>query len=338
MQKLKVGVIFGGMSTEHEVSINSAKSVIQNLNKEKYEVFPIYIKETGEWFECDEEILSQIANPIEYLKNIDVVFPVLHGLYGEDGTLQGMLELTRKKYVGCKVLASSISMDKVYTKIIFDRAKILQADYIYLRKIEENYIYIDKNFNEVIYDIDKICEIVEKKLNFPVFVKPSNSGSSIGVKKAYNSKELIESIEYASKFDKKILIEQNIEGREIECAILGNEEPVTSVLGEILPAEDFYTFDAKYKNIASKTIIPAKINRNIEKKVKKLAIKAFKAVDGSGLSRVDFFIEKSTNKVYINEINTLPGFTEISMYPKLFKQEGIEYSELLDRLIQLSLE
>ncbi len=338
MQKLKVGVIFGGMSTEHDVSINSAKSVIQNLNKEKYEVFPIYIKENGEWFKCDEEILSQIANPIRYLKNIDVVFPVLHGLYGEDGTLQGMLELARKKYVGCKVLASSISMDKVYTKIIFDRAKILQADYIYLRKFKENYIYIDKNFNEVVYDVSKICEIVERKLNFPVFVKPSNSGSSIGIKKAYNSKELIESIEYASKFDKKILIEQNIEGREIECAILGNEEPVTSALGEILPAEDFYTFDAKYKNIASKTIIPAKINRNIEKKIKKLAIKAFKAVDGSGLSRVDFFIEKGTNKVYINEINTLPGFTEISMYPKLFKQEGIEYSELLDRLIQLSLE
>lgn len=352
MYKEKIAVVFGGMSTEHDVSIVSGTSVLKNLNKEKYDIFPIYIDREGNWFKYTKPInqievlnvgdkieeLDKIEEPMEYLKNIDVVFPVLHGLYGEDGTIQGMLELLNKKYVGCKVLASSVCMDKVYAKVIFDKAKINQAKYIYTRKAGERYIYIDNKFNEEIYSLEEIADIVSEKIGFPVFIKPSNSGSSVGINKSHNIEELKEHIKYASQFDKKILIEENICGREVECAVLGNEEVKASCVGEILPAEEFYTFDAKYKNAESRVVIPADLPEGISNEIRSTAIKAFKAVDGKGLSRVDFFVENGTNRIIINEINTLPGFTQISMYPKLWEEAGIKYSDLLDELIKLAKE
>lgn len=352
MYKEKIAVVFGGMSTEHDVSIVSGTSVLKNLNKEKYDIFPIYIDREGNWFKYTKPVnqievlnvgdkieeLDKIEEPMEYLKNIDVVFPVLHGLYGEDGTIQGMLELLNKKYVGCKVFASSVCMDKVYAKVIFDKAKINQAKYIYIRKAGERYIYIDNEFNEEIHSLEEIADIVSEKIGFPVFIKPSNSGSSVGINKSHNIEELKEHIKYASQFDKKILIEENICGREVECAVLGNEEVKASCVGEILPAEEFYTFDAKYKNAESRVVIPADLPEGISNEIRSTAIKAFKAVDGKGLSRVDFFVENGTNRIIINEINTLPGFTQISMYPKLWEEAGIKYSDLLDELIKLAKE
>ncbi len=346
--KIKLGIIFGGMSTENEVSVQSAKSIMKELNKEKYEIFPIYISKEGVWYEYLEteeqlefgqeiESKEKIENIIEELKKIDVIFPVLHGLYGEDGTIQGLFELLKIKYVGCKVLASSVGMDKAYTKIIFDRANINQTKYEYIRVDGDNYIYVDKEFNEEKLKMDSLINRITSNLKFPVFVKPSNSGSSVGINKAENEEELKEYIKYASKFDNKVLIEEGIIGKEVECAVLGNEDVISSNVGEIKAADEFYSFDAKYKNQESKTLIPAEIPEEISKEIRKLAVKAFKAIDGKGLSRVDFFVEDRTNKIYINEINTLPGFTNISMYPKLFESIGIEYSKLLDKLIELAL-
>ncbi len=331
MSKIKVSVIYGGMSTEHEVSINSARNVIDNLDKSKYEINPILIEKSGEFIDKDNKAIKNI---IQYLKDSDVVFPVLHGLYGEDGTIQGMLEMLNLPYVGCKVLASSIGMDKVYTKIIFEKAHIPQAKYIYIKS--EN-IYINDEFEEIKLENDEIVKLVEEKLKFPVFVKPSNSGSSVGVTKATNQSELIKSIQNATLFDKKILIEEAINGQEVECAVLGNDDIEATTVGEIKSAESFYSYDAKYKNVESKTVIPADIPIEKINEIKRLAIKAFKAIDGSGLSRVDFFVEKETKKVYINEINTMPGFTSISMYPKLWENEGLKYSELLDKMIELAI-
>lgn len=347
---IKLAVIFGGMSTEHDVSIVSGISIIKNLNKEKYEIFPIYIDEDGNWYEYTKKIeeignikvgdkiqgINSIENPLKYLKQVDCIFPVLHGLYGEDGSIQGLFELLKIPYVGCKVLASSISMDKAYTKIIFEKAGLKQAPYIYIRKDNEKYRYIEKDFTEKIYCIEDLLKIIEKNISYPMFIKPSNSGSSVGINKARNKEELEEAIKYASKYDKKILIEQGINGREVECAVLGNEEVIASCVGEVLSAEEFYSFDSKYNNQASKTQIPANLPKEISEEIRKQAIKAFKAVDGSGLSRVDFFVENNTNEIIINEINTLPGFTNISMYPKLFEASGIPYSNLLDKLIELT--
>lgn len=328
---IKVAVIYGGMSTEHDVSVVSAKNVIDNLNIGKYEIHKIEISKTGEWLSNGKKI----KNIVEELQKVDVVFPVLHGLYGEDGTIQGMLELLRIPYVGCKVLASSVCMDKVYTKYILNQAKINMAKFVYIQN--EN-IYIDDDLEEIELQNDEIIDVVEKKLGFPVFVKPSNSGSSVGVTKANNGAELIKAIQTASKYDKKVLIEEAIVGKEVECAVLGNDKVLASNVGEILSAEDFYTYDAKYNNIESKTVIPADISEEVINEIKRIAIKAFKAVDGSGLARVDFFVQNETNKIYLNEINTMPGFTSISMYPKLWEHEGLSYSELLDQLIKLALE
>ena len=271
----------------------------------------------------------------KYLKELDIVFPVLHGLYGEDGTIQGLLELLKVKYVGCKVLGSSICMDKVYAKIIFEKAQIPQANYVYVKADKDQYIYVNENFEEKELDLKNIAEITEQKLGFPVFVKPSNSGSSVGIKKANNIEELEDAIKYASNYDTKILIEEEIIGREIECAVLGNTDVKATCVGEILPAEDFYTFDAKYNNSESRTVIPAEIPEEKVEEIRKQAIKAFKAIDGTGLSRVDFFLGNN-GEIYINEINTMPGFTQISMYPKLFEASGISYKELLNRLIELA--
>lgn len=345
MNKIKIGVIFGGMSTENEVSCISGASVIKHLNKEKYNVFPIYIDKIGNWYkvklediEKSEELENKehIENITEYLKQMDVIFPVLHGLYGEDGTIQGLFELLKIPYVGCGVLASSVGMDKVYTKLIFEKANINQAKYIYIRKYNEKYIYIDEEFNERILELEDIAKITNDKLRFPVFVKPSNSGSSVGINKAHNIEELKNAIVEAGKYDNKILIEEGIVGKEVECAVLGNEDLISSCVGEIKSADEFYSYDAKYNNENSKTLIPAEISEENSKEIQKLAIKAFKAISGRGLSRVDFFIEDKTEKIYINEINTLPGFTSISMYPKLFEAVGISYEKLLDNLIELA--
>ena len=342
----KLGVIFGGMSTENKVSCVSGASVIRNLNKEKYEIFPIFIDENGNWFkvkmQADGEIKiddkEQIENIVEYIKQMDVIFPVLHGLYGEDGTIQGLFELLKIPYVGCGVLASSIGMDKVYTKIIFDKAEINQTKYVYIRKYDDKYIYVDDSFNEKIMELNEVSDLVTEKLNFPMFVKPSNSGSSVGVKKANDVNELKLAIENASKYDRKIIIEEGIKGKEVECAILEKkDEIIASTVGEIKSAEEFYSFDAKYNIPNSQTIIPAKIEKKLIEEIQKNAIKAFKSIDGRGLARVDFFIEEGTNNIYINEINTMPGFTKISMYPKLFESDKISYSELLDILINYAI-
>ena len=341
----KLGVIFGGMSTEDKVSCISGASVIENLNKGKYEVFPIFIDKNGNWFKVEiteenklkMENKEQIENIFTYLKQMDLIFPVLHGLYGEDGTIQGLLELLKVPYVGCGVLASSVGMDKVYTKIIFDKANIKQSKYVYIRGYNDKYIYVDDSFNEKILDLKEILNVVIEKIKFPMFVKPSNSGSSVGISKVNSKEELEKAIIEASRFDKKILIEEGIDGREVECAVLGNENVISSCVGEIKPADEFYSYDAKYKSKESKTLIPAKISAEKSEEIRKLAVKAFKAIDGKGLSRVDFFIENESEKVYINELNTLPGFTNISMYPKLFEQVGINYSDLLDKLINLAM-
>ena len=332
---IKLGIIYGGMSTEHEVSITSAKSVISNLNKEKYEIQEIYITKEGNWLN-KEGIL--IENIFTYLKSFDVIFPVLHGLYGEDGTIQGLLEILKVPYVGVGVLGSAVGMDKVYTKIVFEKAKIPQARYAYVRKKQDGYVYILENFEEIELPLKEICKKINEKIDFPMFVKPSNSGSSVGINKAHNIEELEKYIEYASDFDTKVLVEENINGREIECAVLGNENPEASCIGEVLSADEFYSYDAKYNNAESKTQIPAEISEEISNKVRDLAIKAYKSLDCKGLSRVDFFVEKETEKIYINEINTMPGFTSISMYPKLWQNSGLKYGELLDELIRLALE
>ena len=349
MNKLKIGVIFGGMSTEHDVSIVSGTAVAKKLDINKYEIFPIYIDSNGKWHKCNDistdykvgdkiEYIEEIDNVTKYLKQIDVLFPVLHGLYGEDGSVQGLFELLKKPYIGCGVLSSSIAMDKIYAKIIFEKANIKQAKYEYIRKDNNEYIYVDKQFNEKRCTIKEVCKIIDENLTYPMFIKPSNSGSSVGINKSNNIKELEKHIEYASKYDKKILIEENIIGKEIECSVIGNENVKASCLGEITPAENFYTFDAKYKNVESKLTIPANINSKLADKVKEIAIKAFKAIDGKGLARVDFFVNEEKEEIYINEINTLPGFTQISMYPKLWEESGLEYSKVLDELIKLALE
>ena len=304
MNKLKLGVIFGGVSSEHDVSIVSGTSVIKNLNKEKYEILPIYISKEGKWYiytKATEEIdILTIGEEIEEkqvidnlektLRNLDVVFPVLHGLGGEDGSVQGIFELFNVPYVGCGILASSVGMDKAYTKIIFDKANIKQAKYEYIRKYNENFIYVDKEFNETILGLEEVSKVIEKSIKYPMFVKPSNSGSSVGINKAHNIEELKNAIEYAAKYDKKVLIEEGIEGKEVECAVLGNEEVISSCVGEVIPAEEFYSFDAKYKNSASKILIPADLPKEMSNEIRRLAIKAFKAIDGKGLSRVDFFV------------------------------------------------
>ena len=286
MKKIKVGVIFGGQSTEHDVSVVSGSSVIKNLNKGKYEIYPIFISKDGEWFHYmkpvqDIEIfeigeqpkeLEKISNEFETLKKQDIIFPVLHGLYGEDGTIQGLLELLRIPYVGCKVLASSICMDKVYAKMIFEKAHINQAEAVVINA-KNGYTYVDEELNHVSTTVEEICKIVNEKLKYPVFVKPSNSGSSVGVSKAINDEGLKRSIQEASKYDTEILVEQGINGKEVECAVLGIDDVKASCVGQILSADEFYDYDSKYKNAESKTIIPANIPTEISERIRKTAIK-----------------------------------------------------------------
>lgn len=349
MSKKTIAVLFGGQSSEHEVSCISATTVISNIDQNTYDIIMIGITKEGHWLKADtiEDITSgawregkvtAILSPdagqkgVLFIENekvtkvkIDIVFPVLHGLYGEDGTVQGLLELAKIPYVGCGVLASAVSMDKVYTKIIVDTLGIRQADYVVVLKHEL------ENMNSAI-------EKVEKKLSYPVFVKPSNAGSSQGVSKAHDRAELETAILLAAKHDRKILIEETIIGREVECAVLATDDVRASGVGEILAAADFYDYEAKYNNPESKTVIGPELPEGVEEKIREAAVKIFRAVDGFSLSRVDFFLQKGTNEVIFNEINTLPGFTAISMYPMLWEAKGIDKKELVDKLIQTAYE
>lgn len=352
IKMLKLAVLFGGKSTEHNISIVSGTNVIASLNKDKYEIYPIYIDREGTFYKytkkvcdikplaVDDEIkeLEKIDSITAYLADIDVVFPVLHGLYGEDGTIEGLLEVLGKKYVGCGVLSSAICMDKVYAKIIFRTFHIDVAKSMYLKRQQDKYLYIDDQFNEKLLSQTSLANMVDSYLKYPIFIKPSNSGSSVGVSKAHNEKELIKYLDEAFKYDAKVLIEEAIVGREVECAVLGNDHPVASGVGEVLSTSDFYTYEAKYKNKKSMTVVPADIEESTSEEIRKLALKAYRACDCRGLSRIDFFIEKDTDRIILNEINTMPGFTEISMYPMIMEHLGYTYSNLLDKLIELAVQ
>ena len=349
MSKKTIAVLFGGQSSEHEVSCVSATTIINHINKEKYQVEMIGITKEGKWLkvsqveqivsgEWRESKISAVLSPdatqksIFYMEGdqitsvkVDVVFPALHGLCGEDGTIQGLLELAKIPYVGCGVLASAVSMDKLYTKIVVDTLHIPQAKYVPVLKHQMECM-------------EKVVERVENALEYPVFVKPSNAGSSQGVSKAHDREELVQALQLAAKHDRKILVEETIIGREIECAVLGGTQVKASGLGEIVAAADFYDYEAKYNNPDSKTILSPELPEGVEQKVRKAAVEIFTAVDGFGLSRVDFFVEKETNEVIFNEINTLPGFTSISMYPMLWEQQGISKEELVETLIEMAYE
>src|SRR3984885_6038486 len=384
MQKLRVGILFGGRSGEHEVSLLSAASLLNAIDKEKYEVVPIGITKDGRWLTAEhaENLLQgklmieprhlragdpETTSPAAVLArgeavmvppepvrrqsglvpfqsdarltrrasdrviNVDIIFPVLHGTFGEDGTIQGLLELADIPYVGAGVLGSAAGMDKDIMKSFFIAAGIPIVKHVtILRGAWER-------------DPKKIEKLVESKLKYPLFVKPANLGSSVGISKAHNRKELGPAIEEAAKFDRKIVIEQGVGGkkekaREIECSVLGNDEPVVSVPGEIVPGKEFYDYTAKYVDEGSQSNIPAKLTKSQTKRVQDLAVAAFKAVDCSGLARVDFLMDPLTAKIYLNEINTMPGFTAISMYPKLWGASGLAYPDLIDRLIELGME
>jgi D-alanine-D-alanine ligase len=384
MNKLRIGILFGGRSGEHEVSLLSAASVLNAIDKEKYDVIPIGITKDGRWLTSDDaqSLLEgklvieprhlragdpEITGPAAVLArgeavvvppepvhrqsglvpfqtdapltrrasdraiNVDVIFPVLHGTFGEDGTIQGLLELADIAYVGAGVLGSAAGMDKDIMKSLFIATGLPIVKHVTILRSAWK-----KNRK-------KIEKLVESKLKYPVFVKPANLGSSVGISKARNRKELSPAIEEAARFDRKIVIEQGVGGkknkaREIECSVLGNDEPLASIPGEIVPIKEFYDYNAKYLDEGSELIIPAKLTKAETKKVQELAIQAFQAVDCSGLARVDFLMDPITRKIYLNEINTMPGFTAISMYPKLWAASGLEYSKLIDRLIQLGIE
>ena len=393
MAKLRVGILFGGRSGEHEVSLLSAASVLNAIDKTKYEVVPIGITKDGRWLTAEhaERLLKgegqaeksvratqtalragdpeatpgaavlaageSVVVPPEPSRreaglapfqtdanlrrasdraiNVDVIFPVLHGTFGEDGTIQGLLELADIAYVGAGVLGSSAGMDKDIMKSLFRAAGL---------PIVKHVTVLRGQFER---EPKKVQKLVESKLKYPVFVKPANLGSSVGISKAHDRKELGPAIAEAAKFDRKIVIEEGVGGkknkaREIECAVLGNDEPKASIAGEIVPCKEFYDYDAKYLVEGSEAVIPAKLTKEEMKTVQRLAITAFQAVDCTGLARVDFLMEpgshKKSRKIYVNEINTMPGFTAISMYPKMWVASGLAYPELIDRLIQLGIE
>jgi D-alanine-D-alanine ligase len=389
MAKLRVGILFGGRSGEHEVSLLSAASVVKAIDKTKYDVVPIGITKDGRWLTAEhaERLLEgkaesgKSARPTQNLRagdpdatpgaallaqgeavivppepvhrdqgmapfrieasalrrtsdraiNVDVIFPVLHGTFGEDGTIQGLLELADIAYVGAGVLGSSAGMDKDVMKSLFRAAGLPIVKHVtVLRSQWER-------------EPKKVQKLVESKLKYPVFVKPANLGSSVGISKAHDRQELGPAIEEAAKFDRKIVIEEGVGGnnrkaREIECSVLGNDDPKASVAGEIVPCKEFYDYDAKYLDEGSELVIPAKLTKPEMKKMQTLATAAFQAVDCSGLARVDFLMDPKSRKIFVNEINTMPGFTAISMYPKLWAASGVTYPDLISRLIELGLE
>lgn len=351
-RKLNVALLFGGRSGEHEVSLNSAQSIYKAIDRNRYNVETIGISKLGQWFwgespeklikdgfppivqSCQVTLVTDPSNPhfialdgqvLPKQGKVDLVFPVLHGPYGEDGTLQGLLEMANIPYVGSGVLGSSLGMDKDRMKAVFLEKKLPLARYLTLLR-SDFHNALDENLNRI-----------EQQIGYPCFVKPANLGSSVGISKAYDRLELQNALNIAAIFDRKIVVEETIIGQEIEISVLGNDAPKASLPGEVLPAHEFYTYEAKYSNIGSRLLIPAKLDESVVKRLQKIAVEAFCAVEACGLGRVDFFVT-SQNEIFLNEINTLPGFTEISMYPKLWEATGISYSELIDRLIMLGLE
>ncbi len=353
MRKLDVCVLFGGISPEHEVSLRSAESVLNHLSKEKYNIFPVGITREGDWilFKGTDYALLPAQQWQDYPGNrraaispvrgqgllsfegdcvvkesIDVVFPVLHGENGEDGAMQGLLQMAGIPYVGPHVAASAVSMDKTLTKLVMDNAGISQAAW-----------QLVKN-SELHNRMEQILDLLESRFSYPVFVKPAGTGSSVGVSKASDREMLRESLIQAGTYDEKILVEEFIHGREIEVAVMGNDSPMASICGEIDSGADFYDYDAKYVTDTSVAYIPARIPEDVAEQVRDLAVKVYSAIGCQGLSRVDFFVTYEENRVVFNEINTLPGFTSISMYPKLFAASGIPFEQLLDMLLQLAME
>ncbi|MGL4730725.1 MAG: D-alanine--D-alanine ligase family protein [Clostridium sp.] len=338
--KKKVAILFGGQSTEHEVSRVSATSVLKNIDQNKYDIYPIGITKDGKWFEytgkfdniengkweSDEFYKAPSGERIIFNKEVDVVFPVLHGQFGEDGTIQGLCKLMNVPCVGPGVMSSAVCMDKIYTKYILEHAGIKQAPYV---------VVTNSDYKKI---KEELIEKVETNLTYPVFVKPANSGSSVGITKAHDKVELEKGIEEALKHDRKVLVEMGINAREVEVAVLGNDEPKASIPGEIIPAKEFYDYEAKYQNASSKLLIPAALNNEDIETIRNLAVKIFKALDCAGMARVDFLVDKDTNEIYLNEVNTIPGFTSISMYPKMWQATDKPYSELISDLIELAIE
>lgn len=380
MKRLRVGVIYGGRSGEHEVSLASAAAVFSHLDRTKYEPVPIRIDKDGRWTIADRppqamsaaEVIEQarieaanarltdaaranrplrevhlVAHPSEEtILNIDrskgrggdddsralvtgvgldVIFPVLHGPYGEDGTVQGLLELANIPYVGCGVLASAVGMDKQMMKVVFAARNLPIVDYMAVRRADW------------LADRAAVLAAVMAKLPFPVFVKPANLGSSVGISKAKDAASLEAALDLAAEYDRKVVIEAGVDrAREIECAVLGNDQPEASVAGEVIPSREFYDYEAKYLDEGSRTVIPADLPAELAEEVRRLSCEAFLAIDGAGMARVDFLLDRETNQLFLNEANTLPGFTTISMYAKLWAASGLEYPALLDRLIELA--
>jgi D-alanine-D-alanine ligase len=374
VKKLRVGVIYGGRSGEHEVSVASAASIIKHLDRTRYEPVPIRIEKDGRWTLADKaptvvkaaEVIEharlQAARPIRPGREahliaypgeetvltierrttsnmtegttavvtglgLDVIFPVLHGPYGEDGTVQGLLELANVPYVGAGVLGSAVGMDKAVMKQLFAAHGLPVCKYI---------VTIRREWER---DPNAVVRRVSTELGYPVFVKPANLGSSVGISKAKNDEQLVEAVRVAAEYDRKIVIEAGVpNAREIECAVLGNDEPSASIPGEIIPSREFYDYEAKYLDEGSKPLIPAPIDAELTKKVQQLSIEAFRAVDGAGMSRVDFLMNGETGELFLNEVNTIPGFTTISMYPQMWEASGLPYAALIDRLIALARE
>lgn len=357
-EKIRLGIIYGGKSSEHEVSLRTAMSIMQAVDANKYEVTPIYVQLDGSWVK-GEVISGHLPEGIDALRltpgrpdeinnqeisgqqlvpsskpaslfsigqQIDVIFPVVHGPNGEDGTMQGMLELANLPYVGAGVMASAVGMDKWMMKTVFGQVGLPQVKYIGLLRSQW-----EKNQ-------EAAMDRIEEELGFPCFVKPANMGSSVGVNKAKNRDELAAALDVAAKFDRRLIVEEFVNARELEIGVLGNEELITSVVGEIIAAKEFYDYEAKYKGAGTELSIPAIVPEHVSAQIAEIAKKAFHALDGSGLSRVDFFWDEKNDKLYINEVNTMPGFTPFSMYPMLFQAAGISYSELIDRLVQLGME
>ena len=353
MKKLSVCVLFGGISPEHEVSLRSAESVLRNMDAQKYNIFPVGITKNGDWilFGGDDYSMLPTGQWLEHPANrraaispvrgqgllsfegdcvvrehIDVVFPVLHGENGEDGAMQGLLQMAGIPYVGPHVAASAVAMDKTLTKLVIDQAGVTQAAWHLVRNSDAE------------ARMDKVLDELEEKFSYPMFVKPAGTGSSVGVSKAEDRTALREALLCAGVYDEKILVEEFIHGREVEVAVMGNDSPVASVCGEIDSGADFYDYDAKYITDTSTAYIPARISEEAAEQVREAAVKVYRAIGCHGLSRVDFFVTYEAERIVFNEINTLPGFTSISMYPKLFGASGIPYTQLIDMLLQLALE
>jgi len=357
-RKLRVGILFGGKSGEHEVSFCSASSIIEAMDRKKYEIVPIGITKNGCWLSPQESAIALQTGRIEgnsrvawkgdpnneqllvitrennktkyfHLDKLDVIFPVLHGPFGEDGTVQGLLELVNIPYVGSGVAASAVAMDKEMMKKIFQQHALPQTKWLALKR------------KRWISEKQKVLDEINNQFSYPIFTKPTNLGSSVGITRVMKSQELENAINIATFYDRKILIEEGVKNAlEVECSVLGNDEPDVSLAGEIIPAGEYYDYNSKYIDKGTRLVIPARVPDNITEEVQRIAKKAYLAIDAAGLSRVDFFIQRNNNnyKIYLNEINTMPGFTRSSMYPKLWEKSGIYFSELIDRLIELSLE